>query len=75
VIDESFFMTVKLRFFDRKTGNIMPHGEDYFVRSDNTVWRDNYRTFESQCSVVSFEDFVVECPGVGWELVPISEGI
>ena len=68
-------MTGKLRFFDRKTGNIMPPGEDYFVRSDNTVWRDNYRTFESQCSVVSFDDFVEECPGVGWELVPISEDI
>lgn len=57
-----------LRFFNKSDGSEAP-SHDYFVMKNGTVWRDNYRSCESQASVVSFDDFVVECPEVGWEVV------
>lgn len=33
---------------------------DWFVRFDGGVGRDNFKTYESQSSIVSFEDFVQE---------------
>lgn len=57
-----------IRFFLLSTGETAPD-LDYFVRGDGSVWRDNYRTYESQCSVVGFDDFVMPCENVGWEVV------
>lgn len=65
-------MAKKLRFFWKSTGDDAPTGLDYFVRDDGTVWRDNYKTCESQCSVVGFDDFVMPCPDLDWEISQAS---
>lgn len=58
----------KIRFFYKSTGDDAPKDLDYFVRADGTVWRDNYETCESQCAVVGFDDFVMPCPDIDWEI-------
>ena len=62
-------MVKKLRFFFVDSGDQAPETLDYFVRQDGSVWRDNYQTCESQCAVVGFENFIMPCPDVRWEVV------
>jgi hypothetical protein len=57
-----------IEFYDIKTGAITDKFE-YFVLRNNEVWRDNFKTFESQCAVVEFEDFIIKCEGVGWRVI------
>lgn len=58
-----------IRFFYKTSGDTAPTGLDFFIREDGSVWRDNFRTCESQCSVVGFDDFIMECPDIGWEVL------
>ncbi|RUR69033.1 hypothetical protein EJP67_18405 [Variovorax guangxiensis] len=59
---------VKIEFFVKATGEAAPVDRfDYFIR-DGAVWRDNFRTCESQMAVVGFEDFIMECPEIGWRV-------
>lgn len=62
-------MKKKLRFFWKTSGDDAPAGFDCFVRDDCTVWRDNYRTCESQCAAVGFDDFAMPCPELDWEVI------
>ena len=60
-----------IEFFNRITGaSIKPAG--HFVM-DNVVWRDNFESYESQSAAVGFDDFVVECPDIGWRVVGVPE--
>ena len=61
-------MSTNVRFFVKATKDDAPRGYDYFIRDDGSVWRDNYRTYESQCAVVGFENFIMPCPEIGWEI-------
>lgn len=62
-------MGKRLRFFWKSTGDDAPSGLEFFVLEDGSVWRDNYRTCESQSAVVGFDDFVMPCPEIDWEIV------
>ena len=62
-------MSKSIRFFWKTSGITAASGIDYFIRSDGTVWQDNYESYESQCSSVSFDDFVMPCPELDWEFV------
>ena len=66
-------MSNEIRFFVKATKDDAPRGYDYFIRDDGSVWRDNYRTCESQSAVVGFEDFVMPCPEIGWEVAAPNE--
>lgn len=60
-------MNIELRFFVKQTKADAPRGFDYFIRDDGTVWRDNYKTYESQSSAVGFDNCIMPCPEIGWE--------
>ena len=62
-------MNKKIRFFYKTSGDDAPAGFGYFIESDGTVWRDNEQSYESQCAVIGFEDCVMPCPELDWELV------
>ena len=62
-------MTKRLEFFNKETGQVLKN-HPYFVYEDGSVWRDNYQTCESQCAVVGFDDFKMECPDVDWRPLP-----
>lgn len=57
---------MKIVFYRESNGEVLHNTNDqYFVMND-IVFRDNEKTFESQCAVVAFEDFIRACPEVGW---------
>lgn len=57
-----------IEFFFKETGDILIDTCVYFVMNDE-VYADNGETYESQSSVVGFEDFISECPNIGWRVV------
>lgn len=57
---------MKLKFL-LKNGNPAPE-RDYFVMKDGSVWCDNYNTFESQEASIGFDNCIVRCPDVVWEV-------
>jgi len=59
----------KIEFFYKLSGlTVDPEGFDYFVMG-GLVYRDNFRTCESQCAVVGFDDFIVEVPELSWRSI------
>jgi len=61
-------MTNRIEFYNKET-TLTVNTEDYFVLNGNEVWRDNEHTYESQCAVVSFENFIVRCEDIGWRVI------
>ena len=61
---------MKVRFFYLSSGDDAPSGFDFFVRDDGTVWRDSFKTFESQSAVIGFDDCIMPCPEIGWMPLP-----
>lgn len=63
---------MKIRFFYIATGEDIPLLESYymnlFVMADSKVYSDNNQTYESQCSVVGFEDCIMQRPTIGWRI-------
>lgn len=59
---------MKIEFYYKETGIIIVDCWEYFVMNDE-VYRDNYRTYESQAAVVSFDDFIERCYGIGWRVI------
>lgn len=48
-----------IEFYDKQTGAVVDNKYDmYFVRGDGSVWCDNGKLWESQCSVIGFEECV-----------------
>ena len=58
---------MEIEFYNIESGEVIPSG-DHFVMY-NRVWCDNYESYESQEPTVSFDDFIVEQPHIGWRVV------
>ena len=57
----------KIVFFHKESGSVLQQTGNLFVM-DGIVYRHTYDTFESQCSVVSFDTFVEELPDIDWRV-------
>lgn len=60
---------MNIEFFDIDSGETIQNSDGWYFVMSNKVYRDNGRTCESQSSVVGFEDFIAQCPDVGWRIV------
>lgn len=57
----------KILFYIKSTWEVLDNADNaLFVRSDGTVWRDNYKTWESQEASIGFDDCVEPCPHIAW---------
>ena len=59
---------MQIQFFDKQTGGTVLTG-DYFILNGDEVWCDNYESCESSFIAVGFEDFITQCPNIGWRIV------
>lgn len=57
-----------IEFFKKDTGEVLKDTNDFYFVMNNVVYCDNGKSYESQCGTVSFDDFVVECPELGWRI-------
>ena len=63
-----------IQFFRKNDGAVIAEPAiGYFVMEDK-VWRDNFKTRESQGAVIGFDDCIVECPDIGWRLATKPAG-
>jgi len=60
---------MKIVFFYKENPNEIIDGTSggLFVMDDE-VYQDNYKTFESQSSVITFYDFITDRPDIGWRI-------
>jgi deoxyribodipyrimidine photolyase len=59
-----------IEFYNIETGIAITQSataSDYFVMG-GLVYRDNYRSCESQCDTVDFYTFIQEFPNIGWRI-------
>lgn len=59
---------MRIEFYKLDTGEIV-NGVHWLFVMDNFVFQDNFRTCESQCPCVGFEDFIEGRPDLGWRVV------
>ena len=60
---------MKIEFFKIDTGEVLKDTDDTFFVMNNSVWCDNFVTYESQYSVIGFEDCVKERKDIGWRVI------
>lgn len=58
---------MRIEFYTIETGEATSV-TNYFIMYDR-VWIDNECATESQCEMVEFEDFIKECPHIGWRVI------
>ena len=61
-------VTKEIEFFDNKSGVI---AEDPYLSLfvyGNSVYQRSWNTFESQCSVIGFDDFIEERLDLDWRV-------
>jgi len=58
----------EIEFYQKTTGNICKGTNDYLFVMNNKVYRDNMKTFESQCAVIGFDDCIEEFSHIGWRV-------
>ena len=59
---------MKIEFYQIDDGVILNDTNDYYFVMNNEVYSDNNNTYESQCAVVSFEDFIIRRANIGWRI-------
>lgn len=63
---------MKIEFINNKNGAVIREGDPEFWTFfvfQNEVYRDNENYFESQGSVVCFDDFIERVPYFSWRVV------
>lgn len=61
-----------IEFYQKGTGKICKGTDDYLFVMNNKVYRDNMKTFESQCAVIGFEDCIVRMDHVDWRIKQVD---
>ena len=61
---------MEIEFYRKSTGEAMPkdYSDDWLFVMNDKVYTDNDASFESQQATVSFDDFIKECPDMGWRV-------
>jgi len=57
-----------IEFFYKDTGKVIDNADYYYFVMNDNVYRDNDKTFESQCEVVGFDDFIELMTNIGWRV-------
>lgn len=59
----------KIQFYDKETGRVLENTDDYYFVMNDLVYCDNDFSTESQEASVSFDEFIKECPAIGWRMI------
>ena len=60
---------MNIQFIRKKTGEILRDTDDFYFIMNDKVYRDNSQTFESQSSVIGFDDCIEEAPDIVWRVL------
>ena len=59
---------MKIEFYIKETGEVLMGDTSYHFVMQDRVYCDNCYSAESQCNTVTFEDFIDECPQIGFRV-------
>lgn len=60
---------MKIEYYNVNNSEVIEEPNDFFILNGSEVWSDNGKTFESQCSVIGFEDCIMECKNISWRII------